>query len=363
MFLNLFVAGMPFYQVSRRFGSRVCQIPGGLTMKIDFAAALLHGFKRAFKSRLCIPVLILTVTVLLSNPVISEPEEDLPEQDRSISLRLSPGEEFKGEFEILVQGKSEISMLLVPKMTLMTQLTICGEQKAGPISKSGNSSSDSFLELETRTASISFYAPGDPNRDMDTSGIDQTLLTSGIPPKNKPVTYLMDSKSRIKEVRGVPASYTHFFQSGLLEYPEERVREGDKWHIKKKIPIAHSPDAPAEWCEMLATYTLTKILPDENSAELTMDAEYSNASGTCSQVEDGSQVLITGKSHGKLSVDLKTGFTFRTDINSTSKIEFSSANYIETLQFYTSKSDYKPVAPAAGNPAKKDDDSSIESGE
>ncbi|HOY69212.1 MAG TPA: hypothetical protein PLP29_20240, partial [Candidatus Ozemobacteraceae bacterium] len=94
-------------------------------------------------------------------PVWPEEQPIATEAAGPVDLQLKPGAPTAGSFSVEIQSRTAIRMLLVPKSTLMGQIDI-----AGSFSLESAPEGRAIQSFDVLTASMAYYSPGAPNRDI-----------------------------------------------------------------------------------------------------------------------------------------------------------------------------------------------------
>ena len=264
-----------------------------------------------------------------------------------VTLEVRLSEAIEKEFQLLVHGKGEVSMLFFPKTSIMTQIDVRGISRVVPAEES-DSPAVAYLEMDSRVASITFYSDGEPNQEMDAELVRSTLLSSGIPPAGYTVRFYIDRLGEITKVEGIPEESKPFFMAAMVHYPDRPISVGETWSSEKELPVSIDPSTPPIKCLMIATYTLLAVDNEARTADISVSAEYGRIPGSVS-VEDapegekstGSATTVTGSSSGKVVVCLKSGLIMEANLESKSRISFSEGNHIDSTQSYKSSSKVK----------------------
>ncbi|HNW35088.1 MAG TPA: hypothetical protein PKM25_09170 [Candidatus Ozemobacteraceae bacterium] len=239
-----------------------------------------------------------------------------------VTLRFQPKRASIGSFSIEVQSRTAIQMLLVPKSTLMGQINIDGSFSLEP-GKDGRA----VQAFHAVTASMAYYSPGAPNREIPRETVIQTLLVSGLPAPDHPVRVSMNGHGKVVGVEGVPASYTRYYEASLLEYTEQPLLPGDSWCTRNTIPVCIDPDGETVLCDAIATFSLLALDASSDAASIEFSSTFFNARESASATGK-----IHGTSRGKITVKQSDGSPIRSESTSNSRLDFGGGNAIDMEQ-------------------------------
>jgi len=242
-----------------------------------------------------------------------------------VSLRLTPASTSVSSFSVEVQSRMSVQMLLVPRTTLMGLLTISGDCTIAP--KDGKMS---VQEFTAHVASMAYYSPGAPNREIPREKVSQTLLVSGLPVPDFPVRLTVNETGMIVRADGMPASYTKFYEVSLLHYPPGPVHVGESWTSSQTIPVCPDPDSDVVVCHAVATFSLLAADRAADSASIGFTTTLVNREAVITGA-----AKIDGTAEGKIDIRLSDGFPLRSENVSRTRLDFGGGNLIDMEQRIT----------------------------
>jgi|GEM_PF-2412577 len=281
---------------------------------------------------------MIVCTVFCSSGFAQDPNSNAVEK---ITLMLAPQTPLTASFSVFVQSKSDVSMLFAPKTSILSQLNVAGNTKLYPdtASKAGVIIQD----METLSASMSFYTPGQPNKDIESELLKITLLESGIPALKEKVVLHLSSTGKTLSVEGVAASYTPYFLVSSIEFANTPVAKDLPWIMVQEVPICPDPNQAPIWCRMTATYSIARIDKDADEADISATSVFEPhiADQTASNTTSGYK--FSGNSTGTMRVRISDGIITLIDTRCKFKLDFGAGNYIDMEEtFNVSLTNIKP---------------------